>query len=94
MCILLTLRVIHGVENPDRVVSVCFSSNVEKLVVSHICFCVLLSLRREVGTPWIEAWGRPCINQCGAISEVVQGGVVPRNWEEMKVQFPGSSFVV
>jgi hypothetical protein len=86
-------------ENSDRVVSVCFSSNVEKLVVSHICFCVLLRLRREVDTFWTEAggllrsWSRPCINQCVAISEVVKGRHLPRNWEEMKVQFQGSRFV-
>lgn len=51
MFILLAPRVIYGVENSDRAVSVYFSSNVEWLVVRHICICVFLSSREQAVLP-------------------------------------------
>lgn len=51
MFILPAPRVIYGVENTDRVVSVYFSSDVEKFIVCHGCICELLNPRRQAVLP-------------------------------------------
>lgn len=54
MFILPAPRVIYGVENTDRVVSVYFSSDVEKFIVCHGCICELLNPRRQAVLPEVR----------------------------------------
>lgn len=51
MLILPAPRVIYGIENIDWVVSVYFSSDVEKFIVCYGCICELLNLRRQAVLP-------------------------------------------